>query len=108
MKDVTYGLPADTGARALSFRRPERREDSLTTAQRKCSTGAAEVKRVGQERVTDDDNAELVDLPAVAGALAALDIALAEHGAPDPERTAAWLESEAEPVGAVLAVVPHG
>lgn len=84
MNAVTYGLPAAAGGSGLAV--PAPRE-----AQRQCNYYAAEVKRVEQERVTDDENADVVDLPAVASALAALDIALAEHGAPDPERTAAWL-----------------
>lgn len=86
MNAVTYGLPADAGGSGLAV--PAPRE-----AQRQCNYTAAEVKRVEQERVTEDDNGAVVDLPAVAGALAALDAALAEHGAPDPERTAAWLRA---------------
>ena len=46
--------------------------------------------------------------PEAERALAELEDALDLHGAPDPERTAAWLESEAEPAGAILAVVPRG
>jgi hypothetical protein len=96
MNNVTDGLPAATGCSGLVIHAPRE-------AQTQSNYGAAEVQhrrsdgavdallRVEVERATDDDNGAVVDLPAVAGALAALDIALAEHGAPDPERTAAWL-----------------
>lgn len=98
MNNVTDELPADAGCSgpAILALQVEQRQHN-------CS-----LYRAPPERVTSDENDVLVDLPAVARALTALDAALAEHGAPDPERTAAWLESEAKPAGAVFAVVPRG
>lgn len=110
MNNVTDGLPADTGCSGPAILAPREAqalqgEHLLQGEQRQhnCS-----LYRAPPERVTSDENDGLVDLPAVARALTALDAALAEHGAPDPERTAAWLESEAKPAGAVFAVVPRG
>lgn len=99
MKDVTDGLPGDAGCSGSVI---------PATVRRSYCSPLGDVLHVKGARGTSGENADVVDLPAVAGALAALDAALAAHGAPDPERTAAWLESEAEPVGAVLAVVPRG
>jgi hypothetical protein len=100
MNDVTDGLPAATGCPGSVIPAHVRPDY--------CNSTPSHTLPRGEGEHLSAENGAVVDLTAVAGALAALDAALAEHGAPDPERTAAWLESEAEPVGAVLAVVPRG
>ena len=103
MNNVTDGLPDDTGASGSVILAPREAQEHQRST---CSKGSkssitANLYHAPPERVTSDENDDVVDLPAVVGALAALDAALAEHGAPDPERTAAWL-------CALGAVVPRG
>ena len=100
MNAVTYGLPAAAGGSGPVVPAPREAQEQ--------SNYRRALLHVEAQHATAVDDGAVVDLPAVAGALAALDAALAEHGAPDPERTAAWLESEAKPAGAVFAVVPRG
>lgn len=83
MKDVTDGLPGDTGCSGPAILAP--REAQAQSNYRR------DLLHVEVQHVTAVDGGAVVDLPAVAAALSALDVALAEHGAPDPERTAAWL-----------------
>ncbi len=84
MNDVTDGLPGDTGCSGPAILAPREAHGHCNYSARKAVTRSNEARYL-------DGNGAVVDLPAVAGALAALDAALAEHGAPDPERTAAWL-----------------
>lgn len=97
MNNVTDGLPAATGCSGPVIHAPREAQEipreHLT--QREQEQHNYSFCNAPPDRVTSDENADVVDLPAVAGALAALDAALAEHGAPDPERTAAWLAAGA-------------
>jgi hypothetical protein len=105
MNDVTDELPAVTGCSSPAFPAPD--EGGRTGSNGNpppCQPGApcqwelrhravlVELLRAA-ERVLRPPAPE--DEARAAAALAELDRALAEHGAPDPERTAAWLAAGA-------------
>lgn len=100
MNNVTDGLPADAGGSgsvipAPAAAVPQRtREQHNYKVQRSRNGGETDpqLERSGGETDAQHERSgEVVDLPAVSRALATLDLSLAQHGAPDPERTAAWL-----------------
>ena len=76
MNDVTDELPAVTGCSSPAIPAPQVRQLRPNYCPPPC-----------QPAPEDEGRA--------AAALAELDRALAEHGAPDPERTAAWLAAGA-------------
>lgn len=90
MNNVTDELPADAGGSgsvipapvAAVSQRGQREHNYKVQRSRNGGATAPQHERSG---------ADVVDLPAVSRALVALDLSLAQHGAPDPERTAAWL-----------------
>jgi hypothetical protein len=105
MKDVTVGLPVVAGGSGSAFPAPD---DGCHTSPNysppPCQPGAPcqwELRhRAGLvELLSTAERALRPPVPEdearAAAALAELDRALAEHGAPDPERTAAWLAAGA-------------
>lgn len=97
MKDVTVGLPAVAVGSGSAFPAPQVRQLRPNYCPPPCQPGAPCQWELRHRAVL----VELLRPPApedearAAAALAELDRALAEHGAPDPERTAAWLAAGA-------------
>jgi len=94
MNNVTDGLPADAGGSGSVIPAP-----AAAVPQRTQGKHNYKVQRSRSGGATDPQHersgAEVVNLPAVSRALETLDLSLAQHGAPDPERTAAWFNETA-------------